>query len=99
MTSMTGAPLIQVRDLVQRIGTQEILKGVSLDVHPGETLVLLGKSGGGKSVFLRHLIGLMRPLSGEIVFEGTPEQLANFKGASNTARFATEYFKRRGWKL
>ncbi len=63
-------PLIQVRDLVQRIGSQDILRGLSLDVFPGETLVLLGKSGGGKSVFLRHLIGLMRPVSGSIVFEG-----------------------------
>jgi len=62
-------PLIQVRDLVQRIGGQEILRGLSIDVMPGETLVLLGKSGGGKSVFLRHLIGLMRPISGSIVFE------------------------------
>lgn len=63
-------PLIQVRDLVQRIGGQEILRGLSIDVMPGETLVLLGKSGGGKSVFLRHLIGLMRPVSGSILFEG-----------------------------
>jgi phospholipid/cholesterol/gamma-HCH transport system ATP-binding protein len=65
-----SAPLIQVRDLVQRIGGQEILKGLTLDVYRGETLVLLGKSGGGKSVFLRHLIGLMRPVSGSILFEG-----------------------------
>ncbi len=63
-------PLIKVRDLVQRIGGQEILRGLNLELFPGETLVLLGKSGGGKSVFLRHLIGLMRPLSGSIVFEG-----------------------------
>lgn len=63
-------PLIHVQDLVQKIGPQEILRGLTLDVLPGETLVLLGKSGGGKSVFLRHLIGLMRPISGSIVFEG-----------------------------
>jgi phospholipid/cholesterol/gamma-HCH transport system ATP-binding protein len=63
-------PLIHVQDLVQRIGSQQILRGLTLDVLPGETLVLLGKSGGGKSVFLRHLIGLMRPVSGSIVFEG-----------------------------
>lgn len=62
-------PLIKVRDLVQKIGSQEILRGLSIDVFSGETLVLLGKSGGGKSVFLRHLIGLMRPLSGSITFE------------------------------
>jgi phospholipid/cholesterol/gamma-HCH transport system ATP-binding protein len=64
------SPLIHVQDLVQKIGQQEILRGLTLDVLPGETLVLLGKSGGGKSVFLRHLIGLMRPISGSIVFEG-----------------------------
>lgn len=63
-------PLIHVQNLVQRIGGQEILRGLNLDVQPGETLVLLGRSGGGKSVFLRHLIGLMRPVSGSIVFEG-----------------------------
>jgi len=64
-------PLIHVQNLVQCIGGQEILRGLNLDLFPGETLVLLGKSGGGKSVFLRHLIGLMRPVSGSIVFEGS----------------------------
>jgi len=44
-------PLFIVRDLVQKIGEQEILRGINLEVMPGETLVLLGKSGGGKSVF------------------------------------------------
>ena len=67
---MGDKSLISVRDLVQKIGQQEILRGFSLDVFEGETLVLLGKSGGGKSVFLRHLIGLMKPVSGEILFEG-----------------------------
>jgi phospholipid/cholesterol/gamma-HCH transport system ATP-binding protein len=62
--------MIDVRDLVQCIGTQEILRGFSIPVIKGETLVLLGKSGGGKSVFLRHLIGLMKPISGQILVEG-----------------------------
>ena len=68
-----GAPssnLIEVRDLKQAIGGQEILRGVNIYIPKGETLVLLGQSGGGKSVFLRHLIGLMRPLSGSIRIEG-----------------------------
>ena len=64
-----GHPLIRVENLVQTIGGQEILRGFSLEVLRGETLVLLGKSGGGKSVFLRHLIGLMTPLAGHIFFE------------------------------
>ncbi|MEI6376153.1 MAG: ABC transporter ATP-binding protein [bacterium] len=67
--------LIEVRNLRQTIGNQEILRGVDLDVPRGETVVLLGQSGGGKSVFLRHLIGLMRPLSGSIKIEG--EEIAH----------------------
>lgn len=65
-----STPVLEVRDLHTSIGSQEILRGFSLDVQRGETMVLLGKSGGGKSVFLRHLIGLMTPVSGEILFEG-----------------------------
>ena len=74
---MSTEPFLQVRDLRQKIGQQEILKGFSLDVHQGETLVLLGKSGGGKSVFLRHLIGLMKPIGGHIYFEGQDIALMN----------------------
>ena len=62
--------LIEVRDLRQSFGGHEILRGVNLNVPRGETLVLLGQSGGGKSVFLRHLIGLIRPLSGSIRIDG-----------------------------
>jgi phospholipid/cholesterol/gamma-HCH transport system ATP-binding protein len=60
--------VIKVENLVQTIGGQEILRGFSLKVYQGETLVLLGRSGGGKSVFLRHLIGLMQPVSGTVTF-------------------------------
>jgi len=66
---MTKHPLIEVQNLAQKIGTQEILRGIDLPIYAGETLVLLGKSGGGKSVFLRHLIGLMKPIHGKILFE------------------------------
>ena len=68
---------IVVDNLVQSLGGQEILRGFSLKVYQGETLVLLGRSGGGKSVFLRHLIGLMAPLSGSICVAG--QQIANLK--------------------
>ncbi len=68
---MSNLPLIEVQNLTQTIGAQEILRGVDLSIYAGETLVLLGKSGSGKSVFLRHLIGLMKPLQGKILFENT----------------------------
>ncbi|MFZ4482519.1 MAG: ABC transporter ATP-binding protein [Chthoniobacterales bacterium] len=61
---------IEVDRLVQTLGGQEILRGFSLKVSRGETLALLGRSGGGKSVFLRHLIGLLPPLMGRIVIDG-----------------------------
>src|SRR4051812_49765203 len=62
--------MISVRALVKRIGEQEILRGVDLDVAKGETLAIIGRSGGGKTVLLKHLIGLMLPDSGEIWIEG-----------------------------
>jgi phospholipid/cholesterol/gamma-HCH transport system ATP-binding protein len=68
--SPTEANLIEVRDLRQTFGGQEILRGVDLDIPRGKTLVLLGQSGGGKSVFLRHLIGLLKPISGSIRVDG-----------------------------
>jgi len=55
---------ISVRDLHKAYGTQLVLKGVSLEVKPGEIFVLMGPSGSGKSVLLRHLIGLEKADSG-----------------------------------
>ncbi|HYY14878.1 MAG TPA: ATP-binding cassette domain-containing protein [Chthoniobacterales bacterium] len=62
--------MISVRGLRKRIGAQEILRGVDLDVAVGETLAIIGRSGGGKSVLLKHLVGLMRPDAGEIFIDG-----------------------------
>jgi phospholipid/cholesterol/gamma-HCH transport system ATP-binding protein len=65
-----SAPMISVRSLTKKIGDQEILRGIDLDVAVGETLAIIGRSGGGKSVLLKHLIGLMQPNAGEIFIEG-----------------------------
>ena len=64
------SPMITVRGLTKTIGTQEILRGVDLEVGKGETLVIIGRSGGGKSVMLKHLVGLMQPDAGEIWIDG-----------------------------
>ena len=61
---------IEVRDLHQRFGRHEVLRGVNLEVYRGETLCLLGGSGGGKSVLIKHLCGLMRPWKGSVLVEG-----------------------------
>src|SRR5437588_5478133 len=67
---INASPMIAVRSLVKRIGQQEILRGVDLEVARGETLAIIGRSGGGKSVLLKHLIGLMQPDAGEIWIDG-----------------------------
>jgi len=65
-----SSPMIAVRSLAKKIGQQEILRGVDLEVATGETLAIIGRSGGGKSVLLKHLVGLMTPDAGEICIDG-----------------------------
>jgi len=62
--------MIEVRDLVAAYGETVVLNGVSLDVEPNEILVIMGQSGCGKSTFLRHLIGLQKPVSGSVKING-----------------------------
>jgi phospholipid/cholesterol/gamma-HCH transport system ATP-binding protein len=61
---------IEVRDLVRVFGTQTVLNGITMDVHEGETMVIMGGSGCGKSTLLRHLIGSLQPTSGSIKLFG-----------------------------
>ncbi|MBP9900924.1 MAG: ATP-binding cassette domain-containing protein [Verrucomicrobiota bacterium] len=61
---------VQVRGLRRSFGKQEVLKGIDLEVRAGEIFVLMGPSGSGKSVLLRHVIGLEVPDAGEILIGG-----------------------------
>ncbi len=62
--------LICLQGIHKRFGEKVVLEGLSLDVFPGETLVILGGSGTGKSVCLRHIIGLTRPDAGSVLIDG-----------------------------
>ncbi len=62
---------IEVRDLKKSFGTHAILDGVSFKIEKGESVVIIGRSGGGKSVLLKHLIGLLNPDSGQVLIDGT----------------------------
>lgn len=62
---------VQVINLNKHFGDNHVLRDLNLTVLPGETLVILGRSGSGKSVLLKHMIGLMEPDSGMITIDGT----------------------------
>src|ERR1700733_4862921 len=65
-----NAPAISVRDVVVSYNGRRVLDGINLDIHRGETMVLLGGSGSGKSTLLRQIIGLERPQSGNVLVNG-----------------------------
>jgi len=62
--------VIRVQGLQKRFGAQPVLRGLDLDIAPGEIMVVIGRSDGGKSVLLKHLIGLLRPDAGTVVVDG-----------------------------
>lgn len=62
--------MIEVSQLRKSFGTQEVLRGVNLSISRGESAVIIGGSGCGKSVLLRHIIGLIQPDSGDVRIEG-----------------------------
>ena len=61
--------MIEVVNLYKSFNGQEVLRGINLKVEKGQTLALIGGSGKGKSVLLKHIIGLMRPDQGKVVID------------------------------
>ncbi len=65
-----GEVLIQFDAVQKRLGGQHVLKGVNLSIYRGETMVIIGRSGGGKSVLIKHVVGLIMPDAGAVYFDG-----------------------------
>ena len=63
-------PVVEVTDLFRKFGNRTVIDGISLKVHRGETLVIMGGSGCGKSTLLRHIIGVMKPTAGSVKIFG-----------------------------
>jgi len=63
--------MIRAENLHKTFAGQPVLRGLSLEVATGEIMIVIGRSGGGKTVFLKHLLGLLRPDSGRIIVDGT----------------------------
>src|ERR1035437_9446071 len=84
-TSNHSGVSLQVRGLRKSFDGQEVLKGLDFEVEPGEIFVIMGPSGSGKSVLLKHLIGLEPPDAGEILINGesiqSPEIASKYRMA------------------
>ena len=86
----TNAPLIEVRNIVKHFGSVIALAGVSMTVHRGEAMCLLGDNGAGKSTLIKTLAGVHRTTSGEIFVEGQPVAFSSPRDALD-AGIATVY--------
>ena len=78
-----STPLLKLDGVEKSFGTKQVLRGVSLDVARGQSLVVIGGSGSGKSVMLKNALGLMTPDKGKIFFDG--EDVTNATGKERQA--------------
>ncbi len=69
MARLNHEPIIQIRNLTKIFDGKRVLDELDLDIHKGETIVVIGRSGCGKSVMLKHITGLLKPNGGEILFK------------------------------
>lgn len=70
-------PLVEVHDVSVQFGEQEVLRNINLMIPPGQTLVLLGESGCGKTVLMKSVIGLITPTSGDVLFDSNDLRTLN----------------------
>lgn len=80
---MTQKPLISIRNLRKQFGSNQVLKGINLDVNRGDSLVIIGGSGTGKSVLIKCILGLIEPDEGEILIDG--QDILKAKGRDKDA--------------
>jgi phospholipid/cholesterol/gamma-HCH transport system ATP-binding protein len=71
-----SGPILELRGVHKAFGPKQVLRGVDLTVAPGQSLVIIGGSGTGKSVTIKSALGLMQPDQGEIFFDGAPVRSA-----------------------
>ncbi|MFZ3157749.1 MAG: ATP-binding cassette domain-containing protein, partial [Smithella sp.] len=69
---MNAIPLIEFKNITKRFGSQTVLNKVNLQIYEGQVTTIIGLSGSGKSVLLKHIIGLLKPDEGTILFRGKP---------------------------
>jgi phospholipid/cholesterol/gamma-HCH transport system ATP-binding protein len=87
------APFIQFKDIKKSFGTNSVLKGINLSIYIGEIIAIIGKSGTGKSVLLKHIIGLIEQDSGKILINGTSFKQLSFKDKRNFQKTLSYMFQ------
>jgi phospholipid/cholesterol/gamma-HCH transport system ATP-binding protein len=78
--------MIEIKEVHKSFGNNQVLNGVDLNINQGETIVILGRSGCGKSVLLKHIIGLMKPDKGQIFIDGEEITAYSYEKLSNLRR-------------
>jgi phospholipid/cholesterol/gamma-HCH transport system ATP-binding protein len=78
-SALQGCRMIEIRGLRKNLNGKWVLNGVDLDIHEGMSLVIMGPSGTGKSVLLKHIVGLFDPDEGEVLVEGKSVPRSNGK--------------------
>jgi phospholipid/cholesterol/gamma-HCH transport system ATP-binding protein len=74
---MTNSPIIEFKNVTKRFDNRTILDRINLKIYEGDVTTIIGKSGEGKSVLLKHIIGLLRPDEGSVLFRGRPIEKMN----------------------
>ena len=74
---MINTPIIEFKNVTKRFDNQTILDRINLQIYEGDVTTIIGKSGEGKSVLLKHIIGLLRPDEGSVLFRGRPIEKMN----------------------
>ncbi len=86
-----GTPLLALKNLDVAIGGRDVVRGLSLNLHPGERLVVLGRNGAGKSTLLHVLAGLCAPRSGEVLLDGLPYAARTPRAAARLRGLLTQH--------
>jgi phospholipid/cholesterol/gamma-HCH transport system ATP-binding protein len=83
------SPLIEFKDVTKRFGTRSVLERINLQIYEGQVTTIIGLSGSGKSVLLKHIIGLLKPDEGTILFKGKPlSEMKKSESAANLAQIS-----------
>ena len=83
------SPLIEFKDVTKRFGARSVLEQVNLQIYEGQVTTIIGLSGSGKSVLLKHIIGLLKPDEGTILFKGKPlSELKKSESAVNRTQIS-----------